>query len=108
VWSTAFQACWCAGLQSIPELALLYSDIFRRSGHKLDGPAPNPFFGQTGRRFRHLDFPIYLITRLAGFDFRDVRGLVNRSLATANRGKFVNRSQGRQRNRSERLAEAGG
>jgi uncharacterized protein (TIGR03790 family) len=71
------------------ELALLYSDILRRSGHKLDGPIPNPFFGQTGRRFRHPDFPIYLVTRLAGFDFHDIRGLVDRSLAAANRGKFV-------------------
>jgi uncharacterized protein (TIGR03790 family) len=71
------------------ELALLYSDMLGRSHHKLEGPLPNPFFGQTGRRFRHPGFPIYLVTRLAGFDFQDIRGLVDRSLAAANRGKFV-------------------
>jgi uncharacterized protein (TIGR03790 family) len=68
---------------------LLYSDLARRSPHKLEGPTPNPFYGQSGRRFRHPDFPIYLVTRLAGFDFHDIRGLVDRSLAAANRGKFV-------------------
>jgi len=71
------------------ELALLYSDMLGRTHHKLEGPLPNPFFGQTGRRFRHPGFPIYLVTRLAGFDFHDIRGLVDRSLAAANRGKFV-------------------
>jgi uncharacterized protein (TIGR03790 family) len=71
------------------ELALLYSDMIRRSPHRLEGLIANPFFGRTNRPFRHPDFPIYLVTRLAGFDFHDIRGLIDRSLAAANRGKFV-------------------
>jgi uncharacterized protein (TIGR03790 family) len=71
------------------ELTLLYSDILRRSPHRLEGPLPNPFYGQTKSAFRHPDFPIYLVTRLAGYDFHDIRGLIDRALAAANRGKFV-------------------
>ena len=70
------------------ELTLLYSDMH---GHAHSTPAgvANPFFGKTNAAFRHPDFPIYLVTRLAGFDFDDAKGIVDRALAARNRGKFV-------------------
>jgi uncharacterized protein (TIGR03790 family) len=39
--------------------------------------------------FQHPRFPIYLVTRLAGYDFEDVKGMIDRSLEAKNRGKFV-------------------
>jgi uncharacterized protein (TIGR03790 family) len=70
------------------ELALLYSDLHGMP-HPLRGPLNNPFFAKKTAAFRHPDFPIYLVTRLAGFDFADVRGMIDRSLAARNQGKFV-------------------
>jgi uncharacterized protein (TIGR03790 family) len=70
------------------ELTLLYFDLHGRS-HVLPGGIANPFFGKTGATFRHPDFPIYLVTRLAGYDFEDVKGIVDRAQLAHNRGKFV-------------------
>ena len=70
------------------ELSLLYFDM-RHGEHPLNGPSPNPFFGKSGAVFRHPDFPIYLVTRLTGYDFADVRGIIDRALEARNRGKFV-------------------
>ena len=70
------------------ELALLYFDLHGRS-HPLPAGIANPFFGKINAPFRHPDFPIYLVTRLAGFDFDDVRGIIDRALVARNRGKFV-------------------
>ena len=39
--------------------------------------------------FSHPEFPIYLVTRLAAYDFDGVKGMIERSLAASNRGKFV-------------------
>jgi uncharacterized protein (TIGR03790 family) len=76
------------------ELTLLYSDIksgadITRTPHQLAGSLPNPFFGQMNEKFSHPQFPIYLVTRLAAYDFEDVKGIVDRSLHAVNRGKFV-------------------
>lgn len=70
------------------ELALLYSDMH---GHPHDAPSgiPNPFFGKLNASFRHPDFPIYLVTRLAGYDFADVKAMIDRALEARNRGVFV-------------------
>ena len=70
------------------ELALLYSDMH---GHPHLAPSgiPNPFYGKTNTAFRHPDFPIYLVTRLAGYDLSDVRGMIDRALEARNRGMFV-------------------
>lgn len=70
------------------ELTLLYA---RMRGRKfpLPGLVPNPYFGKRGVPFRHPDFPIYLVTRLAGYDFEDVKGIIDRSVIAVNRGKFV-------------------
>jgi uncharacterized protein (TIGR03790 family) len=70
------------------ELALLYSDL--KSGpHRLPGSIPNPFFGKSNAKFTHAEFPIYLVTRLAAYDFEGAKGIIDRSLQAANRGKFV-------------------
>jgi uncharacterized protein (TIGR03790 family) len=50
---------------------------------------PNPFFMKREEQFSHARFPIYLVTRLAGWDVADVKGMIDRSLAARNRGKFV-------------------
>lgn len=70
------------------ELTLLYSDM-QRKPHLLPAGIRNPFFGKTYSLFRHPDFPIYLVTRLAGYDFADVKGIIDRALMARNRGSFV-------------------
>lgn len=70
------------------ELTLLYAKM-RGVKFKANGLEPNPFFEKRGVPFQHPQFPIYLVTRLAGYDFEDVKGMIDRSLAAKNRGKFV-------------------
>lgn len=70
------------------ELAVLYSDMHGPK-HPLPGPLPNPFFGKRSDRFAHPAFPIYLVTRLTGYDFKDVKGIIDRALNAHNQGKFV-------------------
>jgi uncharacterized protein (TIGR03790 family) len=70
------------------ELTLLYSDM-RGHPHASPGGIHNPFFGKINAPFRHPEFPIYLVTRLAGYDLTDVKGIIDRALAARNRGKFV-------------------
>jgi uncharacterized protein (TIGR03790 family) len=71
------------------ELTLLYADMHSGRPHSLPGSIPNPFFGKRDAKFSHPQFPMYLVTRLAAYDFDGVKGLVDRSLIAANRGKFV-------------------
>ena len=79
------------------ELTLLYLDMHRSSPHPLRGLVPNPFFGKRDARFSHPAFPIYLVTRLAAYDFEGIKALIDRSAeaaqaasrGAANRGKFV-------------------
>lgn len=70
------------------ELTLLYSDM-RGRPHAVPGGVHNPFFGQMAAGFSHPQFPIYLVTRLTGYDFADVKGLIDRALEARNRGYFV-------------------
>jgi uncharacterized protein (TIGR03790 family) len=70
------------------ELALLYSDMHGRP-HSAPSGVPNPFFGKINAPFRHPDFPIYLVTRLTGYDLTDVKGIIDRALEARNRGMFV-------------------
>jgi uncharacterized protein (TIGR03790 family) len=70
------------------ELTLLYSDL-KGNPHKVEGALGNPFYGQRDTPFRHPQFPMYLVTRLAGYDFADVKGLVDHALVAKNTGKFV-------------------
>ena len=71
------------------ELTLLYSDLHSGKPHAIDGVIPNPFFGRRDRPFSHPEFPIYLVTRLAAYDFDGVKGIIDRALAAVNRGKFI-------------------
>jgi len=70
------------------ELTLLYSDM-QGKPHLLPAGIRNPFFGKVYSPFRHPDFPIYLVTRLTGYDFADAKGLIDRALVARNRGSFV-------------------
>jgi uncharacterized protein (TIGR03790 family) len=70
------------------ELTLLYSDM-RGRPHTLPSGIHNPLFGRGSAIFRHPDFPIYLVTRLTGYDFADVKGIIDRALVARNRGNFV-------------------
>ena len=70
------------------DLALLYAKQKGLEFHRA-GALRNPFFGKRDIPFRHPVFPIYLVTRLAGYDFADVKAMIDRSLAARNRGKFV-------------------
>jgi len=70
------------------ELTLLYSDL-TRGAHIIPGSLPNPFFGHVNDKFAHPAFPIYLVTRLAAYDFNEVKGMIDRSLEAKNTGKFV-------------------
>lgn len=70
------------------ELAALYG---RQHGHPYPtrGAAVNPYFRHVGEAFTHPGFPIYLVTRLAGYSFPDVQRLIDNSLAAKDRGAFV-------------------
>ena len=70
------------------ELTLLYGKL-KGSKFERKGVVPNPFFGKRDAPFRHPLFPIYLVTRLAAYDWTDVKAMIDRSLAARNRGKFV-------------------
>jgi uncharacterized protein (TIGR03790 family) len=71
------------------ELALLYGKMRGVEASARAGVVNNPFFGRVGDTFEHPAFPIYLVTRLAGYDFEDVRGMIDRAAQARNRGKFV-------------------
>jgi uncharacterized protein (TIGR03790 family) len=71
------------------ELALLYADMKGAAPHRTEGVIPNPFFGHAASVFAHPPFPMYLVTRLAAYDFAGVRDMIDRALGASNRGKFV-------------------
>lgn len=70
------------------ELTVLYSKL-KGAKVRLDGALPNPFYRQMGAAFEHRRFPIYLVTRLAGYSYEDVAAMIDRSLHARNQGKFV-------------------
>lgn len=70
------------------ELTLLYARL-HGSVIPLAGPARNPFFQQRNTPFRHPLFPMYLVTRLDGYNMADMKALVDRALEARNTGKFV-------------------
>jgi uncharacterized protein (TIGR03790 family) len=79
------------------ELTLLYPDLLGIA-RNLRGGTPNPYFnpvaGASFRRFSHREFPMYLVTRLDGYDLADVRALVDRGLSPAQEGR-ASRQAGR-------------
>ena len=70
------------------ELAALYPRM-KGLAIPLPGPARNPFFNQVSAEFVHPAFPLYLVTRLAGYDFADVQGMIDRAIAARDTGKVV-------------------
>jgi uncharacterized protein (TIGR03790 family) len=70
------------------ELTLLYADI-TRGPHPVAASLPNPFFGEKTAKFTHPQFAMYMVTRLAAYDFEGVKAIIDRSLKAVNRGKFV-------------------
>jgi len=86
IQGTQGQAGTAAAVDS--ELAMLYL-ILHRKTYRPEGPYPNPMFGKLDEPFDRRKFPIYMVTRLAGYDFSAVRGLIDRGLAAANKGVVV-------------------
>jgi uncharacterized protein (TIGR03790 family) len=70
------------------ELTLLYGKL-KGAHFERPGMMGNPYFMKREELFAHPRFPIYLVTRLAGWDVGDVKALIDRSLEVKNRGKFV-------------------
>jgi uncharacterized protein (TIGR03790 family) len=70
------------------ELALLYSKLHGKKFERA-GMINNPFFSNRDEPFRHPQFPVYLVTRLAAYDWPDVKAMIDHGLAAKNRGKFV-------------------
>jgi uncharacterized protein (TIGR03790 family) len=70
------------------ELTLLYGKL-KGSKFERKGAVNNPFFRKRDAPFRHPLFPVYLVTRLAAYDWTDVKAMIDRSLAARNSGKFV-------------------
>jgi uncharacterized protein (TIGR03790 family) len=70
------------------DLALLYSKLHGRQFPQA-GAVTNPIFGKRDVPLRHPLIPIYLVTRLAAYDLAEVKGMIDRSLAARNHGKFV-------------------
>jgi uncharacterized protein (TIGR03790 family) len=71
------------------ELTLLYQEIKGAPPHRTAGSIPSPFFNRTDIPFSHPEFPIYMVTRLAAYDFAGVRDMIDRGLVATNRGKFI-------------------
>ena len=69
------------------ELACLYS-VIRGAPPTIPGPAVNPYYRQD-EPFSHPKFPMYLVTRLTGYTFEDVRGMIDRSLQARNTGQVA-------------------
>jgi len=58
------------------------------SGSGLDGPRRNPYYGSR-EEFSSARFGIYLVTRLDGYTFADVRGMIDRALGARDSGAAV-------------------
>jgi len=74
------------------ELTLLYRDLLGVP-RVLEGKLLNPYFVRTTRRgfvrFSHREFPMYLVTRLDGYDLADISGLIDRAQSPSREGQFV-------------------
>jgi uncharacterized protein (TIGR03790 family) len=71
------------------ELALLYRELTQGSAPP-EGPVRNPYFRpRAAAPFSRAEQDIYLVTRLDGYTWEDVRGLIDRATAPARHGKVV-------------------
>jgi uncharacterized protein (TIGR03790 family) len=70
------------------ELAALYGKL--KGGRKsLAGPLANPYYASRRKAFSHPECPIYIVARLAGYRFEDIRAMVDRAPKAENRGRVV-------------------
>lgn len=75
------------------ELAMLYRKM-TSAVIGIAGQLPNPYFlGErainSAKHFNHEDFDIYLVTRLDGYAFDDIKGLIDRGLKPSRNGRIV-------------------
>jgi len=70
------------------ELSLLYGKL-KGTKYPRAGGVANPMYQRRDMRLQHPAVPIYVVTRLAAYDFNDVKAMIDHSLAARNRGKFV-------------------
>jgi uncharacterized protein (TIGR03790 family) len=71
------------------ELTLLYRELVQGLG-PLEGAIRNPCFTPGAPvAFTRADHDIYLVTRLDGYTWEDIRGLIDRATTPARHGKFV-------------------
>lgn len=75
------------------ELTLLYQDLISRQ-HPLRGKVQNPYAVKNSQsspmvRFSHREFPMYLVTRLDGYDVAEVKALIDRGLRAKPDGRFL-------------------
>lgn len=70
------------------ELAALYLKL-KGQKRTLAGPLANPYYASRRKAFSHPECPIYIVARLAGYRFEDIRAMVDRGLKAENRGKVV-------------------
>ena len=71
------------------ELALLYRGL-TTGPVSAEGRILNPYFHPgTPAPFTRAEYDIYLVTRLDGYSWEDIRGLVERGMAPARHGKVV-------------------
>ncbi len=69
------------------ELATLYQQLRGLSVH-LQGFVDNPYYRKSGP-FRHPQHALYMVTRLTGYTFEDVKRIIDKSLAARNFGRVV-------------------
>jgi len=71
------------------ELTLLYRELVQGLG-PLEGAIRNPYFTPGAPvPFTRADHDIYLVTRLDGYTWEDIRGLIDRATTPARHGRFV-------------------
>ena len=69
------------------ELTLVYQ-VLKGQKHQIKGPLENPYY-RAIVNISHPRFPIYLVTRLAAYNFTEVKGMIDRALIARNTGNFV-------------------
>ncbi len=69
------------------ELSLLYLTL-QGASYPLPGVRPNPYYSKD-TPFAHPACPIYLVARLAAYNFADIRAMIDRATQARNRGVVV-------------------
>jgi uncharacterized protein (TIGR03790 family) len=70
------------------ELCVLYRRL-RNTETDTNGPTANPFYLGRNREFKHPEFDVYLVTRLAAYSVGTVKAMIDRSVKARNEGVVV-------------------